>query len=188
MRRLGTASRKYVFTPALLEELRLAYCGKKPAITAALDRLTRQTGWPRWAFKNEAIRRGWSTWDHRRGWSPEETEQLRELLGRVSIQRVARTLNRTVLSVQSRAGRLDISRRPQEGYNMTDLQLAFGESAHKVRTWMARGLFGKARSNCGQRVTESAVRNFIRVHSAEYDLRRVDQAWYKGLAFSGDLS
>lgn len=183
LREFGQSRRIYHFTPELRDELRRAYCGKKGELTAALNRLHRKTGWPRHAFKAEAIRLGLTTFDHRRFWTGEEIDYLREKLGVISVTRIARNLGRTVLSVESKAEKLGISRRVSEGYNMADLQVVFGESAHKVRRWMERGMFGKVHKNNGKRINEENVVRFLRRYPHEYDLRRVDQEWFKGMVF-----
>jgi len=182
-------NQKYFFSPELRGELRLAYCHKKHELTAALDRLETKTEWPRWAFKLEATRLGLTTRDHRRGWTTEEDAYLAEHVGRVPIKSIANKLGRSFESVQARAERLKLSRCPQDGYNITDLAAAFGESMGTIRKWMERGLFGKVHRKGGAhgaRVTERNVMLFIRLHSPEYDLRRVEQAWFKGLAFSAN--
>lgn len=183
-RQLGRASRKYHWTPELREELRACYAaGRKQEISAALDRLQRRLGWPRYALKNEAVRTGIITADHRRAWTAEEQAYLEESLGVVSVKQIARRLGRTVMSVESRAEKLGLSRRISEGYNMADLAAVFGESYHKVRRWMERGLLGPVHQVQGHRVAETHVVRFIRAHAHEYDLRRVDQGWYKSMVF-----
>ena len=81
---------------------------------------------------------------------------------------------------------LDTTPGPQEGYTMTDLQIVFGENARKVRRWMERGLLGKVHESSGKRVTEANVIRFLRNHPAEYDLRRVDQLWFRAMCESGE--
>ena len=183
MRQWGLSRRKYTLTPEMIEELRRAYCGRKPDVTRALDTLQARTGWPRAAFKDAAAREGWTRSKCVSRWMLDELEQLREMAGRVSVRSIARKLGRTILSVQAEIARLGMSRRPQHGYNITDLAQAFGESREKIQKWMNAGLLGVVHENGGRRVAEKNVQRFIRVHPAEYDLRRVDQAWYKGLAF-----
>jgi hypothetical protein len=177
-------NRKYKFTPELTDELRRAYCGNKHQLTAALDRLVMRTGWPRHAHKQEAIRLG-ITSGERRAWTPAEIAYIEENLGVISVKGMARHLGRTSQALTAKAEKLHLSRRVREGYNIADLQQVFGVSAEKVRRWMERGLFGPQKDWGGRRVSEDAVMTFIRQHHAEYDLRRVDQAWYKAMAFAG---
>lgn len=70
---------------------------------------------------------------------------------------------------------------------MEDLMLAFGVHYDKVRRWMDRGLFGEVHRHGhregGNRVTDGSVVRFIRSHASEYNLKRVDEEWYKAMAF-----
>ncbi len=184
-RKLGLASRKYRFTPELIDELRIAYAGNKRQITVALDRMQRRTGWPRHAFKLEAQRRGW-TRDERRPWTAAEIALLREVLGTMPTKRIAARLRRPVQSVEAKAEKLRLSRRITEGYTITDLAAVFGEHHHKVRRWIDRKLLGRPMVSGNEvRVAEHAVVRFIREHAREYDLRRVDQDWFKAMVFAG---
>jgi DNA-directed RNA polymerase specialized sigma24 family protein len=186
MREFGQARRKYHFTEELRDELRRVYCGNRAEIAAGLDRLMRRTGWPRHAFIFEASRLRIAT-RQRRIWSAAETEYLAEHLGQVSVTQIARNLGRSVQSIESRAERLRFSRRAAEGYTAEDLQRVFGASYYTVRRWMERGLLGKIHDVQGRRVTTENVLRFARKHPHEYDLRRVDQTWYKAMLF-GDTT
>jgi hypothetical protein len=186
LRALGQARRKYAFTPGLREALRVVYAARNKArLSEGLDRLERLTGWPRDAFKTEAIRLGITQGGHRRRWTDEDEAYLRERIGVVSTGTIARRLGRSVDSVQERAKRLELSRRAKEGYNVQDLCAALGAHYSVIRGWMRRGLLGKPHRRGGLRVTEGSVQRFLLQHSHEYDLRRVDQAWYKGLLCRG---
>ena len=183
LREFGQNRRKYFFSEALTADLRAAYQGNKIDLSRALDRLAALTKWPRHAFRCEAIRLGITQGGHRRAWTAEEDAVLREWLGHRSVTWIARTLERTVLSVESRAARLEFSMRVQEGYNLTDLAAAMGVSPLRVRGWAERGLLGKVRKWQGLRVREQFVARFIRQYPHEYDLRRVDQVWFKAMVF-----
>ena len=183
----GRHKRKYFFTEALTADLRAAYHGDKTHLSRALDRLTTLTKWPRDAFKREANRLGLVRRGDIRPWTPEEDAYLAETLGAVSMWAMARKLGRTRWSIESRAARLDLSRRVKWGYNLTDLAVAFGVHRDSARRWVARGLLGRTRAWQGVRVEEKAVARFIRRYPHEYDLRRVDQTWFKAMVF-GDLA
>jgi len=77
------------------------------------------------------------------------------------------------------------SARLSTGYSVADLQRLFGEAEHKIQAWLRRGLLVGARE--GELVSSRAVTRFLHKHPHEYDLRRVDQAWWKW-AFWGDLA
>jgi hypothetical protein len=189
MRGFARQRRKYTFSPELTEQLRLAYASRsKPGISRTLDQLVRRTGWPRHVFKHEARRNGWIAPGQRRPWTDEEMSYLGEAIGVTSLARIARNLGRNLDAVRVKAERLHLSRKPQSGYNQSDLQTAFGVGPEKVRRWLDRGLFGKRhRFGAQVRVSEPNVIRFLREHASEYDLRRVDQEWYKGILF-GELA
>lgn len=184
-RKFGQARRKYKFTVELREELRRVYTGNKREITDGLSRLVARTRWPRHAFKYEAIRLGIVTNDHRRAWLRDEIEYLSERIGTVKVTTIAKHLRRSVESCIAKVERLHLSRRPREGYNAADLALAFGVHHQVISRWMDRGLFGRVSRNGGKRVAETSVMRFLRRHVHEYDLRRVDQVWFKSMIFEG---
>lgn len=186
LRALGLATRKYRFTPALRDELLAAYRLKKMPRAVAIRKMMARTGWPLHAFKCEAIRMGCTTWSSR-PWKAEEEEYLREKAGAVSTKAIATYLGRSVASVESRMERMHLSRRLTEGYNIDNLCEVFGVTGDRVKGWMRRGLLGKVHEVNGLRVTESNVIRFIREHSPEYDLRRVDQHWYKAMIFEAGV-
>lgn len=178
---------KYHFTAELMEEVQRAYSGKRTELMARLDVLERKTGWPRWAFKKAAWRLGWATY-RRRPWTEDEVLYLNIASKTGSIETIARKLHRSPESVKLKARSLYLSRQAREGYTLGDLQLVFGVTHGKVARWVERGLLGKAhRSGHAVRLTEKNVVRFIRKHALEYDLRRVDQDWFKGMVF-GELA
>jgi len=184
IRRLGVGWRKYHWTPELVEILRRTYCGKRPAVGAGAEKLAKRTGWPKWIISAEAARRGWAR-KHRR-WGQEEDRFLMGHLGSWSSRRIAAAVRRTRFAVHARARELGASVRVTDGYTLKDLQQAFGESVHVVRRWHLAGLLGEPSGNgAGLRIPEENVVKFIRRHGAEYDLRRVDQVWFKGMIFGG---
>jgi len=182
-RRLGLAARRYHFTPELMERLREAYRGPdRPALTRRLDALVRETGWPRWAFLDQAQRRG-LVLDPRARWTAAEDELLREMLASQSLGAIMRTLGRSEVAIKSRAQHLRLSRR-REGYDVADLAEVFGVHPHKAARWVERGLFVRPRGRLESgRIGEDLVARFIRHFPHEYDLRRVDQVWFKSMVF-----
>jgi hypothetical protein len=179
-------ARKFVWSDPLRAELRAAYIGNKPHITAALDLLERRSGFPRSALKYEAGRLGIGSADHRRPWTEAEQAYLEENLGDKSVWAIARRLQRTHGSVCSRAVRLGLSRRCRNRYNIADLVICFGESREKIRRWMDRGWLGTVEIHGGDEghsVTHASVRAFVLRHYHEYDFRRVDQSWLKTMIF-----
>ncbi len=178
--------RKYTFTPDLLQELRLAYCGSKREISANLDRLVRRTGWPRHAFKTEAIRRGWTTADHQRNWRPAELDYLRHGAESTPAAVLARRLGRSSEAVRAKLREIrNLEAVSRHGYDVAALGHLFGVQEPKVLRWLDRGLFGVRLAAGIGAVPQTAVRRFIQQHPHEYDLARVEQAHFKSLVFGG---
>jgi hypothetical protein len=185
VRALAEARRKYVWTPALVENLRVAYRAKnRRALAAELDVLEGRTGWPRSAFRSEAMRLGLVLIRsaRRRAWTAAEDAYLAEAGGRVSVRSMATRLGRSVIGVQARMATLHVSRRVSDGYSQADLMSVFGENNRQVRRWVEAGLFGRMCVETG-RVREAGVMAFLRCCPQDYDLRRVDQYWYKAVLF-----
>jgi len=142
-----------------------------------------KTKWPRHAFYWEADRLGVRTHGRRRRWTPEDVQYLEESVGSISLTGMAKRLGRTPGSVRAKIEALQLSRRVREGYTLSDLCLVFGVPADKGRAWLRRGLLGTVHANGSLRVKAQAVDRFIREYPGEYDLRRVDQMWFKGMVF-----
>jgi len=181
---LAEARRKYRWTPELRELLREVYRGRnKRALTAGIDKLCSITGWKRWAVIDEAIRLGITTSDHRRIWAAAEIAYLEERASAKSASNIARAMGRSIASVKGRARKLELSLRLREGYTLADLQRVFGVSDGRAAGWVRRGLFGHAQRAAGVRVSEASVARFLRKFPGEYELRRVDEDWYKAMLF-----
>jgi len=187
-RALGRAKRRYHWTPDLLDQVRYAYrIPRKREITRRLTALARKTGWPRWQFRIRAADLGLLPF-HRRPWTPAELDYLAEHIGSLSIDQLARRLNRTTRSIQLRAQFIDLSTRVRDGYTLADLSAVLGVDHRRAASWVKRGLFGKPLANGqGIRVQDRQVLNFLRRCPSEYDLARVDQEWFKSMVF-GSLS
>jgi hypothetical protein len=125
---------------------------------------------------------------NRREWTPREDEFLADRMGVWTVRAIAQALVRSMGSVRSRAAHLALSGRVKEGYNISDLVAVLGASDGTVRGWMRRGLLGAVQDRAGLRATEDAVVRFLRRHPGEYDLRRVDQTWFKSMIFRRPVS
>lgn len=167
--------------------LREAYtASNRQTLSARLDRLEGQLGVSRRALVNKAWREG-VHYAERRPWSPTEKEYLRASAGTVTVPWMARHLGRSQKSVRRKLERLQISLRVTDGYNIDELAAVIGQKREKVARWMERGLLGTVRGleerSGGLRVSDRAVVEFLRKWPHEYDLRRVDQIWYKAMIF-----
>jgi hypothetical protein len=181
---LGKSQRKYQITPEILEELRLAYVGGRSEVSAKLQHLSHRTRIPTYTLKEEANKRGWRCCAQRRNWSPKEDAVLREKIGIVSIDYLARQLGRTHVAIEDRARRLQLSVRIAEGYSMSDLAEVFGVHHTRVKRWADRGLLGRPhRHGLAVIFKDAAIIQFIRQYPREYNLGRVDQDWFKSMIF-----
>lgn len=182
MKAFGRVRRKYIIGPELLERLQLAYAANRWELSAAIRRLGKETGWPRWMFTAEARRRGWGRLHVCKRWTIAEEDYLREHLGGMAVSAIARRLHRSVESAQDKARALRLSMRVRDGYTLEDLGEVFGAPAYRVRSWARRGLLGKWPPTNG-RVDDHTVVRFIMRHGNEIDLRRVEQVWFKAMVF-----
>ena len=81
------------------------------------------------------------------------------------------------------------SRRLTEGYTIRDLELCFGEDHHKIQRWIANGWLHdesqETRRHNGNgtdhRISEKQILTFIKAHSQEINLGKVDQTWFLDL-------
>ena len=185
---IADAVQQSSFTPDVLDELRIAYTGKKrKELSVKLSRLSARAAIPIARLKYEANKRGWyCAPNRRRSWSAEEETILRELAGDVSLASIARRLHRSRAAVENHVRLLGLSTRISTGYSMSDLAEVFGVDPARVRRWVDRGLLGKEhRHGNAIRVTERNVVRFLRSCPREYSLARVDQVWFTGMVFGG---
>lgn len=115
----------------------------------------------------------------RRPWTPAEIALLESSAGRYSPVSIARKLQRTLGSTKAKMKQMEISLRIAQGYSQSDLAELLGASPASIRRWCRIGWL----SLVNDRIPESAVVRFLRVHPHEYQLRRVNEGWFKGLLF-----
>ena len=178
---------KYRITPQLLEELRLAYVGTRPEISASLKRVSARYKIPAHRLTMEARRQGWQT-SARKPWTTKEDAFLLEGLGKISYGKMAAELKRGWSSVAARVRelqRLQAVQRAAGGFYLEEeLARVFGVGLRSVRKWIACGFFGKSESIDGvDGISSAQVARFVREHIGEYSLARVDQCWFKALVF-----
>ena len=122
----------------------------------------------------------------RKAWSKRDNDTLSFNLGDHSIEQIARMLGRSPISVRARAEVLELSRRIREGYSSTEFASAMGVTLKQVSQWIEQGLLKPdLPGNHGhRRISESRARGFITRHADKYDLRKVDQLWFRTIAFT----
>jgi hypothetical protein len=175
--------KKYPFTPEMDDYLRRVYADNsvnKHALTEAITAFAQRYRLPRHQVSHRAGRLG-ITFDTRRKWTPEEIQTLRELSGVKCVKAIAKRLRRADHFVSAMMDRLRISYAVTEGYNRREVCQMMGVSPTTVIQWVRSGLLKVNRET--DRITEVSLSKFIRNHPDKYSLKRVDEAWFKGMIF-----
>jgi len=172
--------RKFVWTPELDGILRRSYTHAKSRaeLSASVTDLQHRCGFTRNVILSRAVQLGLS-FSNRRGWTEAEVEVLRIYAGRATPKALATKLNRTHSSIKAKLKELSLSARIREGYTQDDLRQLLGVSTKSIKDWLAWGWLRMVQN----RIPEASVIKFLRLHSEQYHLGRVDQAWFKGLVF-----
>jgi hypothetical protein len=174
---------KYPWTEQQIADLRRLYAEHveyRPALTRAIRSFATRHSFPPHIVKLKAGQLR-LTRDIRQFWTKEELAFVREHAGQMGKHLIAKKLGRGYLSVQCMINDLGLHSRVTEGYSRHDLSLVFGVSLFVVRQWIERGWLRPAKMT--DRVGEDQVRRFISAHPEEYNLKRVDQPWFKGMLF-----
>lgn len=172
--------RKFNWTPEWDEILRRSYknANRREELSTNLDNLQRASGFTRNVILSRAVQLGLS-FSTRRPWTDVEATVLEERSGQATVKSLAASLNRSHSSVKAKLKELGWSARVSEGYTQDDLRLLLGVSTRSIKHWLARGWLRLVNA----RIPEASVLRFLRLHSEQYHLGRVDQAWFKGLLF-----
>jgi len=173
-------NKRFCWSTSLDDALRRAYriARNRSELTRNLNQFQHGSGFTRVVILSRAGMLGLSI-RTRRPWTSTEVEALREKLGQLSTSQIARHLGRTYYSVKARIASMRLSSRISEGYSQQDVQQLFGVGAQRVRRWITKGWLQLYKG----RVTEKSLARFLRQHSEEYPLTRVDEAWFKGMLF-----
>lgn len=174
---------KYPWKEQQIEELRRLYTEHvhhRPSLTSAIRAFARRHSFPKHIVTLKAGQLG-LTREIRKFWTKEELAFVREHAGQIRKHEIARRLGRGYLSVQCMINLLGLQSRVTAGYSRDDLAAVFGVTCYIVRQWIDRGWLRPDKHT--DRVREEHVRRFISAHPEEYNLKRVDQAWFKGMLF-----
>jgi hypothetical protein len=174
------ARRKFVWTSGLDEILRRAYknANTRKELSTNLSNIQRGSGFTRNVILSRAVQLGLS-FSTRRPWTEQEVETLEARSGQATLKALAVRLNRTHSSVKAKLKELGLSGRLSEGYTQDDLRQLLGASTRSIKHWLACGWLRMVQG----RIPEASVLKFLRLHSEQYHLGRVNQAWFKGLLF-----
>jgi hypothetical protein len=172
--------RKFNWTPEFDEILRRSYknANRREELSANLDDLQRKSGFTRNVILSRAVQLGLS-FSTRRPWTDQELTVLEGRTGHATVKALATRLSRSHSSVKAKLKDLGLSARFSEGYTQDDLRQLLGASTRSIRHWLARGWLRLVNG----RIPEASVLRFLRLHSEQYHLGRVNQAWFKGLLF-----
>ena len=159
--------------------LRDAYLAEsKRELSERLTRLEESTGIPRWRWAHWAEQIGLRVYV-RRPWTPAEVNYLRDHAGEMTVSQMRAILGRSYNAVMCKLSDIGVSGRLSAGYTAKDIAGAFGVHSATARKWIERGFMPEH----GGRIAEHHVATFLRERPELYSLKRVDEAWFKGLLF-----
>lgn len=170
--------KKYFWTPEQDELIRKCYDSQTHTITELAARFKV----PRWVVRRRASQLGIARCKEP-FWSKVDEQYLEKHYPKKSIVTIAKHLGRTLTAVALKKKRLGITK-TMEGYTLRGICEGLGVDHHKVEKWIRAGWI-KVRGRGVDRpqgdykyFTEKDLRNFIRRHPDEIDLRRVDRLWF----------
>ena len=177
--------RKYFWTSENDAFIRRHY---NPNVRGRARDIAAALGVPKWAVNKRAGVLGLSR-PKDVPWSPSDIAYLEANFHRLAIKRIAKELGRTVTAVKLKAKRLGY-RKNGEGYNVHSLSQALGVDPHWVSDRIRDG-----KINAGTRstertpqqggdsylITDQEVLRFVRKHTLEIDLGKVDRLWFLDL-------
>jgi hypothetical protein len=143
-----------------------------------LNHVQRQSGFTRVVILSRAEVLG-LVFCAKRPWTEGEVESLREDLGTHSKSQIARRLGRSYYSVKAQVAKMGVSARVSADYAQQDVEQLLGVGRKRVCQWIRNGWLHLQ----GGRITERSLEKFLRLHPEEYQLSRVDEAWFKGMLF-----
>lgn len=164
-------------------ELRIVYATSahnRGELTLALNRFVAKHRIPRPVVQWKAGQLG-IRMDNRNPWTVKEKDFLGQNAGELSAKEIARMLGRSNDSVISQMERMELSRRVTDGYAITQICEVFGVSFALATKWVDKGWLRIAKNG---RIPETSVLRLLKTQPQSYDLRRVDQTWFKGMVFS----
>ena len=159
-----------------------------PTVRGRSDWISHRLGVPRWAVNRRAATLGLSRVGDR-PWTNQDEAYLEANYHRVALKTLARKLGRSTTAIRLKAKRLRL-RKHGEGYTASSLGQAFGVDPHWVLARIRAGRLHATRRQTERTalqggdswlITEKAVVAFVREHSYDLDLRKVDRLWFLDL-------
>ena len=173
--------RRYPFDEnldSLVREAWNKHLADRKGLSRAITDLVRRIGYPRYILRQRAQRLCLTNHVMHR-WTEEERDYLREHAGEMSVRALAKHLGHSPTKVREVMARMKLSRRITAGYSGRELVELLGVCHRTVADWEYRGLL-KRRLD---RFSDVEVLRFLRCHPEEYDLRKVEQSWFKATVF-----
>ena len=143
---------------------------------------------PRWVVNRRAVALGLSR-PKDRPWSAEDRDYMEANYHRSAMKVMAKRLGRSPTAIKLKAKRLGL-RKYDEGYTASSLAEALGVDPHWVLSRIRSGRLRAAPRRTDRKpeqggdswlITDDALLDFLREHSYEVDLHKVDSLWFMDL-------
>ncbi len=169
--------RKYHFTDATDEEIRVAYSDaeSRQDFSLRIKAICEAHGWPRHAIYYRAHTLGLTN-GFRNPWSAKDIGYLKLHAGTKSLDKIAQELGRSYESTKAQAMILHLKTKVWTGYSLRDVCNVF--SIHRRKLWEWAQL-GWLTVDAEGRYTHAALQRFLRDHMDVLDLRRIEPTWLK---------
>src|SRR6266702_4544732 len=185
---VGGQPQKYFLTEEGRALILARYDSQTATITWLAEQLsTPETSIPRWQVRKWAKDLGIARVKEP-PWSEAEVSYLRNSVRRFGLKKIAKALGRTETSVKIKAKRLGIRKLVTgDGYTMRAVCRGLSVDHHQVERWLTNEWFwGERRESHRQGrqrgdiwyFTSDAIRELVRQHPEEIDLRRVDRDFF----------
>jgi hypothetical protein len=177
----GGNPQKYILNERGRHLMLLLYDGT----SARIDELQRRLGVPRYLVRRWATQMRLT---HSRGgsrWRKEDIAYLEKHINTKTLAEIAEHLCRTEESVRTKAYLLGLLER--DAYTLKDVYDGLGSSFTTATKWIDRGwLKGTRRDETSNwYFSDKQIKDFLRAHPYEIDIRRVDQLWFLDLCLGG---
>jgi hypothetical protein len=158
------------------------------AIRGRSQEIANRLGRPRWVVNRRAVALGLSR-PKDRPWSHEDRDYLEANYHRSAIKVMAKRLQRSPTAIKLKAKRLGL-RKYDEGYTASSLAEALGVDPHWVLSRIRTGKLRAAPRRTERKpeqggdswlITDDALLDFLREHSYDIDLHKVDSLWFMDL-------
>lgn len=172
--RHGGVPQKYILSEQGRRLLSECYDGT----SARIDELQRYLGVPRYIVHRWA-REMHLTGSRGANWAKEEIAYLEKHINSKRSENIAAHLGRTTGAVKAKARQLGIN--VPDGYSLDEVRQGMGCAWDTANKWVRRGYLKGTRCAFNDHAwdfTDAQIRDFIRSHPEEIDLRRVEKLWF----------